>query len=76
MPRRRQRKTNWKPQDERRLSVRGVRRDTPDMRKLSRAFSELALARAEAAAQAQAERQAWAGQEHDGGEGAHADGAA
>jgi hypothetical protein len=54
MPRRRQRKTNRKPQEERQLRVRGVRRGTPDARKLSRAFIGLALARAEADAQAQA----------------------
>lgn len=56
MPRRRTRKTNWKPQEERRLRVRGVRRGTPDAKKLSRAFIGLALARAEADAQAQAPR--------------------
>lgn len=39
---------------ERRISVRGVRRDPPDLRKLSRAL--LAIAQAEAEAQAQAER--------------------
>lgn len=58
MPRRRARKTDRKPQDERRLRVRGVRRGTPDADKLSRAFIGLALARAEAEAQAQAEREA------------------
>lgn len=55
MPRRRRRKTNRVPQDERRLRLRGMRRGTPDTRKLSRAFIGLALARAEADAQAQAE---------------------
>jgi len=55
MPRRRVRKTDRKQQEERRLRARGVRRDTPDARKLSRAFIGLALARAEAEAQAQAE---------------------
>lgn len=55
MPRRRTRKTDRKPQEERRLRVRSIRRGTPDPRKLSRAFIELALARAEAEAQAQAE---------------------
>jgi hypothetical protein len=55
MPRRRKRKTNWKRQEERALRVRGVRRGTPDAKKLSRAFIELALARAEVDAQAQAE---------------------
>lgn len=55
MPRRRRRKTNWKPQEERHLQVRALRRGTPDARKLSRAFIGLALARAEADAQAQAE---------------------
>lgn len=55
MPRRRTRKTNRQPQEERRLRVRGVRRGTPDAKKLSRAFIRLALARAEADAQAQME---------------------
>ena len=55
MPRRRRRKTNRKPQEERRLRVRGVRRGAPDEKKLSRAFIGLALARAEADAQAQAQ---------------------
>ncbi len=55
MPRRRRRKTNRKPQEERRLRVRGVRRGTLDEKKLSRAFISLALARAEADAQAQDE---------------------
>lgn len=53
MPRHRKRKTNRKAQEERLLRVRGVRRGTPDARKLSRAFIGLALARAEAEAQAQ-----------------------
>lgn len=57
MPRRRPRTTNRKPQDERRLRIRSVRRDTPDAKKLSRAFIALALARAEADAQSQAEAQ-------------------
>ena len=55
MPRRRKRKTNWKRQEERAIRVRGVRRGTPDAKKLSRAFIELALARAEVDAQAQVE---------------------
>ena len=55
MPRRRTRKTDRKPQEERRLRVRSVRRGTPDAHKLSRAFIGLALARAEAEAQAQTE---------------------
>lgn len=58
MPRRRKRKTNWKRQEERALAVRGVRRDTPDAKKLSRAFIGLALARAEVEAQAQAQEKA------------------
>ena len=58
MPRRRQRKTNWQPQEQRRLRVRGIRRDVPDARKLSRAFIGLALARAEAETQARAEAEA------------------
>ena len=55
MPRRRRRKTNRKPQEERHLRVRGIQRGTPDAKKLPRAFIGLALARAEADAQAQAE---------------------
>lgn len=55
MPRHRKRKTNRKAQEDRLLRVRGVRRGTPDARKLSRAFIGLALARAEAEAQAQVE---------------------
>ena len=58
MPRRRTRKTDRKPQEERRLRVRSVRRGTPDAHKLSRAFIGLALARAEAEAQAQAQAEA------------------
>jgi hypothetical protein len=58
MPRRRKRKTNWKRQEERALAVRGVRRGTPDAKKLSRAFIGLALARAEVEAQAQAQEEA------------------
>lgn len=37
---------------QRRILVRGVRRETPDVRKLSRALIELAVAQAEADAQA------------------------
>lgn len=55
MPRHRKRKTNWKRQEERALRVRGMRRGTPDAKKLSRAFIGLALARAEVEAQAQTE---------------------
>jgi hypothetical protein len=58
MPRRRQRKTTWQPQDQRRLRVRAVRLDVPDARKLSRAFIGLALAKAEAETQARAEAEA------------------
>ena len=43
---------------ERRISVRTVRRDPPDLRKLSRALLALAQADAEAQAQAQAEHAA------------------
>lgn len=49
---RRSRRTH-KP--ERRISVRGVRRTQPDVRKLARALIALAMAQAEADAQAQAE---------------------
>jgi len=40
---------------ERHISVRAVRRDPPDLRKLSRALIALAMAQAEADAQAEAE---------------------
>lgn len=43
-----------KERRERRLRVHGIRRDTPDMRKLSKAIIGLALAEAEREAQAQA----------------------
>ncbi len=39
----------------RRISVRAIRRDPPDYRKLSRALIQLAMAEAEAEAQAQAD---------------------
>ncbi|MEV8375174.1 hypothetical protein AB0P21_20745 [Kribbella sp. NPDC056861] len=39
---------------ERRISVRAVRREKPDMQKLGRALAELALAQAEAEAEADA----------------------
>ncbi|TDD62040.1 hypothetical protein E1263_05360 [Kribbella antibiotica] len=39
---------------ERRISVRAVRREKPDMQKLGRALAELALAQAEAEAEANA----------------------
>lgn len=41
---------------ERHISVRGVRRDPPDLRKLSRALLAIAQAEAEAQAQAQADK--------------------
>jgi len=47
---------------QRSISVRAIRRDPPDLRKLSRALIQLALAEAEAAAAAQAE----AATEHHG----------
>ena len=47
-----------KRSNERRISVRTVRRDPPDLRKLSRALIALAQADAEAQAQAQAEQRA------------------
>lgn len=72
MPRRRQRKTKWRPQDERRLRVRAVRRDVPDARRLSRAFIGLALARAEAEVQAQAEAMAEAARDVAIAAGGHA----
>jgi hypothetical protein len=42
----------------RRIRVRAVRRDPPDLRKLSRALIELAMAQAKAEAEAQAEHEA------------------
>ena len=63
MPRRRRRTTTWQPQDQRRLRVRGIRRDVPDARKLSRAFIGLALARAEAETRARAEAEARASEQ-------------
>lgn len=50
-----------KERRERRLRVRSVRRNTPDMRKLSKAIIGLALAEAEREAQAQAAQQSGAG---------------
>jgi hypothetical protein len=56
-------KTNRKHNDykgrQRRISVRGIRRESPDIRRLGRAIVALALAEAEAeaAAQRQAEEQ-------------------
>ena len=41
---------------ERRISVRAIRRDPPDLKKLSQALIALALAQAEKEAQEQAER--------------------
>jgi hypothetical protein len=46
---------NKKRSSERRIRVRAVRRDPPDLRKLSRALIALALAQAQAEADAQAE---------------------
>lgn len=43
---------------ERRISIRAVRREKPDMQKLGRALAELALAQAEADAQAAAAKTA------------------
>lgn len=43
---------------ERHISVRAVRRDPPDLRKLSRAIVAIALAQAEAEAQAQDQAEA------------------
>ena len=46
-----------KKSDGRRIRVRAVRRDPPDIKKLSRALIELALAQAKAEADAQAEHE-------------------
>ena len=47
-----QRRRGHSPKPERRISVRGVRRDPPDYRKLARALIAIALAEAEAQAAA------------------------
>jgi len=73
MPRRRRRTTGWQPQDQRRLRIRGVRRDVPDARKLSRAFIGLALARAEAETRARAEAEARAADQAGAGDRTNAD---
>lgn len=49
----RNRRTN-NGRSERHISIRAIRRDPPDLRKLSRAVITLAMAEAEAAKQAQA----------------------
>jgi hypothetical protein len=49
----RKRKTKRRYRDDRRITVRGVRRDPPDIRKLSRALISLAMAEAEREAQAE-----------------------
>jgi hypothetical protein len=51
--RRQQRKGGQRGSRERRISIRAVRRDPPDLRKLSRAIIALAMAKAEAEAQDQ-----------------------
>jgi hypothetical protein len=62
MARRYKRNTDRRRQDERRLSVRAVRRSTPDVEKLSRAVIGLAMARAaQAEADARAEYQLTSG---------------
>ncbi len=43
--------------NERRISIRAVRRDPPDLKKLSRALIALAMAQAQAEAEAQAEHE-------------------
>lgn len=49
--------------DERRIRVRAVRRDPPDIKKLSRALIALAMAQAQAEADALAEHQTKPGKE-------------
>jgi hypothetical protein len=46
-----------KGSSERRIRVRAVRRDPPDLKKLSRALIALAMAQAQAEAEAQAEHE-------------------
>ena len=50
----RNRRRQQQPKRERRISVRAVQRDQPDVRKLARAVIALAMAQAEADAQAEA----------------------
>lgn len=54
---------------QRRISVRAVRRDPPDLRKLSRALIQLAMAQADAEAQAAAEHAARTASTKDGSDG-------
>jgi hypothetical protein len=58
MSRQRKKTSDRRRQEDRRLSVRGVRRDPPDAAKLSRALIALALAQAQAEADAQQGRAA------------------
>lgn len=51
------RKRKGGQRSERRISVRAVRRDPPDLKKLSQALIALALAQAEAEAQAEHEHE-------------------
>lgn len=46
-------RSNRRRHEERRFTVRGVRRDPPDIRKLSKALIDLAMAEAEREAQAE-----------------------
>lgn len=46
------------PAGDRRIRVRGIRRDPPDIKKLSRALIELAMGQAQAEAEAQAAHEA------------------
>jgi len=54
MPRKYQRKTDYRPYEERRFSVRAVHRDPPDLHKLAAAYLRYTLVRHE---QARAERE-------------------
>lgn len=54
MPRKYQRKTDYRPYEERRFSVRAVRRDPPDLHKLAAAYLRYTLIRYE---QIRAERE-------------------
>jgi hypothetical protein len=55
--------SNKKGPKERHIRVRAVRRDPPDLKKLSRALIALALAQAQAEAEAQADHEAKAAEE-------------
>lgn len=56
---------NQSGRPERQISIRSIRRDPPDYRKLGRAFLAVAMMQAEAEAEAKAEHQKKAKQDRD-----------